>query len=44
MEVLGPVRSRDVTHAQQEAVNLARELESQGKIVLRAAGDDEYVV
>lgn len=44
MEVMGPVRTREIQHAQQEAVNLARSLEAQGKIILKAAGDDEFVV
>ncbi len=44
IEVLGPMRSREIMHAQQEAVNLARSLEEQGKIILKIAGDDEYVV
>jgi flagellar motor switch protein FliG len=44
MEVLGPVRSRDVTKAQQEAVAVARKLEAEGKIVLGAESEDEYVV
>lgn len=44
MEVLGPLRARDVSQAQQEAVDTARKLESQGKLMLKAGGDDEYVV
>lgn len=44
MEVLGPLRARDVSQAQQEAVDAARKLESQGKLMLKAGGDDEYVV
>lgn len=44
MEVLGPVRSRDVNKAQQEIVALARKLESEGKITLGAESEDEYVV
>jgi flagellar motor switch protein FliG len=44
MEMLGPVRSRDVAKAQQETIAVARKLESEGKIVLKAEGDDEYVV
>lgn len=44
MDVLGPVRARDVTKAQQEVVALARKLESEGKLVLKAEGEDEYVV
>jgi len=44
MEILGPVRARDVTKAQQEAVAVARKLESEGKISLGAEAEDEYVV
>ena len=44
MDVLGPVRSRDVTKAQQECVSVARQLESQGKLTLKTEGEDEYVV
>lgn len=44
MDVLGPVRSRDVIKAQQEVVALARKLEAEGKMVLKAEGEDEYVV
>jgi flagellar motor switch protein FliG len=43
MEVLGPVRSRDVTKAQQETVAIARKLEAEGKISL-GAEEDEFVV
>jgi flagellar motor switch protein FliG len=44
MEVLGPVRSKDVTKAQQDVVTAARKLEGEGKMVLKTEGDDEYVV
>ena len=44
MEILGPMRSRDVMKAQQETVNLARKLEAQGKLVLKGAQDEEYIV
>jgi flagellar motor switch protein FliG len=44
MEVLGPVRARDVNKAQQEAVDVARQLETEGKITLSAEGEDEYIV
>jgi len=44
MEVLGAVRSKDVHHAQQEIVEAARKLESEGKLVLSAESQDEYVV
>jgi flagellar motor switch protein FliG len=43
MEVLGPVRARDVTKAQQEVVAVARKLEAEGKISLGAEGEDEYI-
>ena len=44
MEVLGPVRTRDVQKAQLEVVALARKLEEDGKVVLAGRGDDEYIV
>lgn len=43
MEVLGPVRSRDMIKAQQEVVAVARKLEAEGKISL-GGDEDEYVV
>jgi len=44
MEALGPVRGKDVTQAQQEAVTLLRKLEADGKVTLKTGEDDEYVV
>jgi flagellar motor switch protein FliG len=44
IDSLGPVRSSDVTKAQHEAVAIARQLESEGKIVLKTEGDDEYLL
>lgn len=44
MEVLGPVRSREVAQAQQEILNLARRLESEGKVVLKLETGDEMLV
>jgi flagellar motor switch protein FliG len=43
MEVLGPVRSRDVQKAQMEAVAVARKLEAEGKLTLGPEAEDEYV-
>ncbi len=43
MEVLGPVRSREVAQAQQEILNLARRLESEGKVVLKLESGDEML-
>jgi len=44
MEVLGPVRTKDVHQAQHEIVEAARKLEAEGKLVLSAEAQDEYVV
>jgi flagellar motor switch protein FliG len=44
MEALGPVRSKEVTAAQQEIVQQARKLETEGKLTLKSFGDDMYVV
>ena len=40
---LGPVRLRDVDAAQQEIINLAREMESEGVINLKNSSDEQYV-
>jgi flagellar motor switch protein FliG len=44
MEIMGPVRSRDVGNAQREIVDVARKLETEGKLVLSAEDQEEYVV
>jgi flagellar motor switch protein FliG len=43
MEVLGPVKGRDVNKAQQEGVAVIRKLEAEGKVSL-GAEEDEFVV
>jgi len=43
MEVLGPVRSKEVTQAQQDILNLARRLEAEGKVVLKLETGDEML-
>jgi flagellar motor switch protein FliG len=44
MEVLGPVKSKDVNKAQLEAVAVARKLEAEGKFSLAPeTGEDEFV-
>ena len=43
MEVLGPVRSREVAQAQQEILNLARRLEAEGKVILKLESGDEMM-
>ena len=44
MEALGPVRAQVVTRAQQEIVQAARTLESQGKLVLNNDQSEAYIV
>jgi flagellar motor switch protein FliG len=44
IESLGPVRSKDVVKAQSDIVAIARQLEAEGKIVLKGEANDEYVV
>jgi flagellar motor switch protein FliG len=43
MEVLGPVKSREINRAQLEAVAVARKLEAEGKLTLTPDGDDELI-
>jgi flagellar motor switch protein FliG len=43
MEVLGPVKSREINKAQLEAVAIARKLEAEGKLTLTPEGEDEFV-
>jgi flagellar motor switch protein FliG len=44
VELLGPVRSRDVIKAQTEIVAVARQLEAEGRIVLKGEANDEFLV
>ena len=44
MESLGPMRSKDVGNAQQEIVAVARRLEGEGKMILKAEQEESYVV
>jgi flagellar motor switch protein FliG len=43
MEVLGPVKSRQINAAQLEAVAIARKLEAEGKLSLVPEEEDEFV-
>ena len=43
MDVMGPVRVREVEKAQQAIVAVARQLEDEGVIVTSGEGADEYV-
>ncbi len=44
MDVLGPLRSREIGAAQQEIVAVARRLETEGKMVLKSEQEESYVV
>jgi flagellar motor switch protein FliG len=44
MEYLGPIRVKEVEKAQHEIVEVVRNLEEEGVIVIGDAGGDEYVV
>jgi flagellar motor switch protein FliG len=44
MEYLGPVRLRDVENAQQRIVNIIRQLEEAGEIIISRGGGDEIIV
>ena len=44
LEVMGPVRLKDVDDSQTEMVNLAKDLAAKGEIVIaKNGGDDELV-
>lgn len=44
MEVMGPVRGREVATAQHEILALARGLEAEGKVILKLEQGDDFVV
>lgn len=44
MEFMGPVRIREVEDAQQRIVNIIRELEESGEIVIARGGEGEVIV
>ena len=44
LEVMGPVRLKDVEQAQQAIIRVAKRLESEGKIVLGGKGGEEVLV
>jgi flagellar motor switch protein FliG len=44
MEVMGPVRGREVAGAQHEILALARNLEAEGKVILKLEQGDDYVM
>jgi flagellar motor switch protein FliG len=44
MEVMGPVRSREVNKAKEEVVAMAHQMEAEGKLTLKPETGDEYIV
>ncbi len=44
MDVMGPVRSKDILAAQQELLALANRLESEGKMILKMETDNDLAV
>lgn len=44
MEVMGPVRAREVAGAQHEILALARNLEAEGKVILKLEQGDDFIV
>lgn len=44
MEVMGPVRVRDVEEAQQRIVNVIRKLEDEGEIIIARGEEDDLIV
>jgi len=43
MDVLGPVKGKEIQKAQLEAVAVARKLEAEGKLTLTPEAEDEFV-
>ena len=43
MQTKGPVRVSDVEKAQQNIINIARRLETEGKIILSGKGGEDFV-
>lgn len=44
LNLMGPVRLRDVEEAQQKVVNVVRQLEDSGEIIVARGGEDDVVV
>jgi flagellar motor switch protein FliG len=44
MDAMGPVRTKEVAHAQQEVLVVAHALEAEGRITLKLEADDELAV
>ena len=44
MEVMGPIRVRDVEEAQQKIVNIIRRLDETGEIIISRSGEEDVIV
>ncbi len=44
MEVMGPIRVRDVEEAQQKIVNIIRRLDETGEIIISRNGEEDIIV
>ena len=44
MEIMGPVRLRDVEEAQSRIVGIIRRLEDSGEIIIARGGGDDIIV
>lgn len=44
MEVMGPIRVRDVEEAQQKIVNIIRRLDESGEIIISRSGEEDIIV
>jgi len=44
MEVMGPVRLKHAEEAQQKIVNVVRQLEEMGEIVVARGGEEEVMI
>ena len=44
MEIMGPVRIRDVEEAQMRIVSIIRKLEDAGEIIIARGGGDDIIV
>lgn len=43
MEVLGPVRMKEVEHAQQLLLKIIQDMESAGELIISRGGEDEFI-
>ncbi|MEG3069864.1 MAG: FliG C-terminal domain-containing protein [Candidatus Syntrophopropionicum ammoniitolerans] len=44
IEIMGPVRLRDVEQAQQKTVTVIRKLDEAGEIIISRGGDEDVII